>query len=491
MRLRISRTGKAVAILAALSGTVLLAAALPANAVPASAVPASARPAQRVSGTQVTSADWSAYLNGPAHSSFSPGQRAISPSTTASLVQKWHFTASAPTKKGQPGPGFFASPTVADGAVFIGSDNGWLYKLSEATGAVLAKIFLGYQPKLTCAGMGIVDTATVAPDPVTHEDTVYVAGPDGYLYALKESDLVVKWKSVIAIPSAKESDYFEWSSPTVTRGRIYIGVSSNCDDPLIRGGVYGYDQATGKRFAQFFTVPKGVIGGSVWSSVAAGPGGDLYATTGNGVSVHQKRYYTEAIIKLSPALHELGYFQVPLAQAVEDSDFGGSPTIFGNDVGACNKNGAYYALNRKTMALAWEDQVSGPASGDPRGQCSAAADYDGQHLFLGGPATTIGGHAYNGSLQERDPRTGRLLWQTGLPDGVLGSPSLDGAGILAAGTFGGEDDSDPDAFYLVNAATGAVVRTLIPGSLDFSQPVFAGGWLFTANGSGLYAWGQP
>ena len=481
MRLRISRTGKAVAVLAALSGTVLLAAALPASAQPARARPT----------TQVTSADWSAYLNGPAHSSFSPGQRAISPSTTSSLVQKWHFTASAPTKKGQPGPGFFASPTVADGAVFIGSDNGWFYKLSEATGAVLAKIFLGYQPKLTCAGMGVVDTATVAPDPVTHEDTVYVGGPDGYLYALKESDLVVKWKSVIAIPSAKESDYFEWSSPTVTRGRIYIGAASNCDVPLIHGGVYGYDQATGKRFAQFFTVPKGVIGGSVWSSVAAGPGGDLYATTGNGVSVHQKRYYTEAIIKLSPTLHELGFFQVPLAQAVEDSDFGGSPTIFGNDVGACNKNGTYYVLNRNTMALAWEDQIGGPASGNPRGQCSAAAAYDGRDLFLGAPATTVGGTAYDGSLQERDPRTGQLLWETGLLNGVLGSPSLDGAGILAAGTFGSESASTPDAFYLVNAATGAIVRTLIPGSLDFSQPVFADGWLFTANGSGLYAWGQP
>jgi outer membrane protein assembly factor BamB len=41
---------------------------------------------------------------------------------------------------GQPGPALFASPTVAGGAVFIGANNGYFYKLNETTGAVLAKV---------------------------------------------------------------------------------------------------------------------------------------------------------------------------------------------------------------------------------------------------------------------------------------------------------------------------------------------------------------
>src|ERR1022692_26238 len=46
-------------------------------------------------------------------------------------------------------------------------------------------------------------------------------GAGGYLCAFSASDLSLKWKSVIAIPSAKTSNYFEWSSPTVANGIFY------------------------------------------------------------------------------------------------------------------------------------------------------------------------------------------------------------------------------------------------------------------------------
>lgn len=205
---------------------------------------------------------WPGYLDGPAHTSDNAAATAITPASVPGLAQKWHDFA---------GQDFLSSPVVADGAVFIGSNSGWFYKLSEATGAVLAKKFVGTQPKETCGSQGFVDTATVAVSPVTHTDTVYVGGPDGYLYALSAASLAVQWKSVIAIPSAKVSNYFDWSSPTVSGGRIYVGVSSHCDVPLIRGGVIAYRQSTGKKLAEFHTVPKGSVGGSVWSSVAVGP----------------------------------------------------------------------------------------------------------------------------------------------------------------------------------------------------------------------------
>jgi hypothetical protein len=80
-----------------------------------------------------------------------------------------------------------------------------------------------------------------------------------------------------------------------------------------------------------------------------------------------------------------------------------------------------------------------------------------------------------------------VLWATGLPNGVLGGPTLDGAGLLAVGTYG--SSATPNAVYLINAKTGQIVRTLIAGSNDFAQSVFAGGWLFTANGDGVSAWG--
>jgi hypothetical protein len=44
-----------------------------------------------------------------------------------------------------------------------------------------------------------------------------------------------------------------------------------------------------------------------------------------------------------------------------DSDFGASPTAFGNAlIGACNKNGYFYALHLGTMSLAFVVQVGSP-----------------------------------------------------------------------------------------------------------------------------------
>ncbi|HEX5190429.1 MAG TPA: hypothetical protein VFW16_12855 [Streptosporangiaceae bacterium] len=40
----------------------------------------------------------------------------------------------------------------------------------------------------------------------------------------------------------------------------------------------------------------------------------------------------------------------------------------------------------------------------------------------------------------------------------------------------------------VNSSRRKILATVITGNLDFAQSVFAGGWLFTANGTGVYAW---
>ncbi len=421
-----------------------------------------------------TSADWQAYLNGPRHSSYAPAQTAITSASARQVVQLWHHA---------PGRTYLASPTVADGAVFIGADGGWFYKLRLTTGTVLGKRFLGFQPHKTCGAFGTVDTATVTTDPGDHQPTVYVAGADGYLYALNASNLRVKWKSVIAIPSTTVSSYFDWSSPTVANGRIYIGVASNCDNPLVHAGLISYNQVTGKKLAEFYTTPKGDVGGSIWSSVAVAPDGDVFATTGNGPEDDQLLGYSESILKFSPRLRLLGRFQVPATQVNYDADFGASPVLFGRYVGACDKNGIFYTVRQSTMTLAWEKRVSG-ASGPVTG-CIAAAAYNGHHLFIGGLSVTIRGVSYRGSIQERDPGNGKLVWETGLPDGVIGSPSLDGGGVLAVGTY--DISPVPSGTYLVRASDGRILRRLVTG-MDFSQSVFAGAMLFTANVNGVYGW---
>src|SRR5207245_5656443 len=103
---------------------------------------------------------------------------------------------------------------------------------------------------------------------------------------------------VIDVPSTTVNDYFQWSSPTVANGKIYVGSASNCDKPLTRGAVVGYDQATGAEIGRFFTAPDGVLGGGVWSSVAVDADGYVYASTGTQPKNTTNRYDAVSIVKL-------------------------------------------------------------------------------------------------------------------------------------------------------------------------------------------------
>jgi outer membrane protein assembly factor BamB len=426
-----------------------------------------------------SSQEWPAYLDGPQHNSYARSQKAITPTSARRLVQAWHYG---------PGTAFLASPTVSDGAVFIGSDLGWFYKLKQTTGVVLARRFIGYQPAKTCAAIGTASTATVAVDPASHRATVYVAGANGYLYALSASNLAVRWKAVIALPSPTASDYFDWSSPTVAGGRIYVGVSSQCDKPLVRGGVIAYSQASGRKLAEFYTVPTGDTGGSVWSSVAVGAGGDLFVSTGNGPASDQLLGYSESILKLDPrTLRVLGQFQVPAAQVGQDSDFGASPLVFGNYVGACNKNGIFYLLNQGSMTPRWQKRIGDASHNGTTGQCIATPAFNGKMLYFGGNETTVRGATYQGSIQARKPGGGGLVWETPLADGVTGSPGIDGGGVLAVPAYYPPAGSVPDALYLADPASGRILRVLAHGT-EFAQAVFAGAWMFSADSDGVYAW---
>lgn len=433
--------------------------------------------------------NWAAYLGGSMHHSYAPGQTTITPATATSLVQKWSDKFS---------PWVWASPTVVGGDVYIGTGSGEFYKLDESTGRVLNKIWLGRQPALTCGvRTGLVSTATVANDPARHQLTVYVAGASGYLYALRASNLSVVWRSPVAIPSAKVNDYFNWSSATVSHGTIYMGVASQCDHPLVRGAVISYSQHTGKKLAEFYTVPKGHIGASVWSSVAVDAAGNVYASTGNGPPAHPLQGYSESILKLSArTLRLLGRFQVPSAQRAWDGDFGGSPLIFGSYVGACDKNGIFYALNQATMKVAWEQRIGLPATRGV-GFCLATPAYNGTYLFAAGNKTTISVNGvettYMGSVQELVASTGAVVWQTGLPAEAIGSPALDGAHVLAVPIFGSGAGDGIDLVATADSGTitaGTILRNLVTGS-DFGQAVFADGMIYTATSTGVAAFGLP
>jgi outer membrane protein assembly factor BamB len=441
--------------------------------------------------------DWPAYLFGATHSSDNAATTAITTTDTSSLGSIWNFT-----PPGNLGNVIYSTPTVYNRGVYIGSQNGSFYDLNETNGAVVWSHYTKQQPETTCTGtdtggQGFTSSATVAPDPSTEQPTVYVAAPDGYLYAWNASNGHRDWRSVVGIPSKKVNNYFNWSSPVVIDGMIYVGVASSCDNPLVQGGEKVYDQATGDLLATFDTTPPDDVGGSIWSSAMVDSDG-VFVTTGNGNFDGGAPGYSESIVRLDPTtLQPEDSWTIPASQAPFDSDFGGSPTSWTADVngvptqmvGASNKNGIFYAWNESDLAAGpvWEDQIGNYLGTNGTEQLTAAVwDQSTTQLFLSGNDAEIDRTHYDGSVQDVDPATGDPVWQTGLPGAVMGTPTLDGAGVLAVGTMSG-------SVYLLDASNGTILNSVSTDDAPvFAQPVFADNDLFIGTvGGGLAVYQVP
>jgi outer membrane protein assembly factor BamB len=446
------------------------------------------------SGTPAAAAgspNWPSYLFNTNHSSYSSAATSIGTGNLGNLQ---------PVANWMPFGVFLASPTVFNGVVYIGGDNGYFYAVKLFTHTVMWSKFMGVTPNAECGQVGIVSTATVANNPTTGE-TVYVNAPNGQLYALNASTGAVIWQATVDTPSTTLDDYYSWSSPLVANGHVYVGISSSCDDPLVPAGMLEFNQATGALLATWHSLPNGQVGASVWSTPATSTLGDgsIFVTTGN-INTNPQPLYAESIVRLSGSnLSLLDSWQVPASQQVGDSDFGGSPTDFTANlngtptamVGACNKNGIYYAFRQNNLAAGpvwqWKMANAYGTAPNPMGQCDAAALWDGTNLIEGGGNnTTVNGTSYQGSVQSLNPATGTPVWQTGLPGAVIGSPTEDGSGVVAAPVF--ESSTGNLGVYLLSASTGAILDYIGTNpSQVWAQPVFTGSALLVA-GNGLTAY---
>ena len=457
-----------------------------------------------VTRTDSANLDWPQFLHDPSHSSVSPAT-AITTANGASLIVKWHWQ--PPRSSGSPALHVDSSPTVADGSVYIGVEDGNVYALNESTGAVRWSRALDncFSPGVTSAfGRGITSTAAVATDPITGAQTVYEDGAKS-LYAMDPATGAIVWQTRIAPVTADNRLYYLYGSPMITSGHIYQGISAGCGGPEIRGGVVELDQHTGAVLHTWNSVPTGSIGGGVWSTPVAAPSGNgVWVSTGSDCSLEfggkscppgNQVGNSISIVSLSASLTLNHAWHLPNGTN-QDWDFGSSPTLFGGSnglpltVGACNKNGNYYALRATPLGSMplWTDQLGAPAG--PNGLCVGSAIWDlGGRLFLpGGTATTIGGTSFGGSISSVNPATGAYLWRTGLPCGAVGSPSADTAGVLAVGTWSCPSAAASPGAYLLSADTGAIITRLPVSGRVFSQPVFAQSNLIVAGQtSGLYS----
>lgn len=453
-------------------------------AVVAATIAAMAAPAPAA----VTHVNWPAYLHGPRHSSYAPDAKAITPTNVGRLTRKWSWQ---PTPKTGTSPYLFASPTTYNGVIYIGAYTGDFYALDESTGNVIWRKELPYLSPGACNNKGIASTAAVATDPVTGALTVYVAAADHYLYALDPATGATRWRSVVG---AATQNYYNWASPTVSGGRVYVGIAGACETDN-NGGVAGYNQHTGALIGTYRTAASGETSGvpTIYTSVAASSD-SVYATTGDGTVGD-----AYSIVRLRASdLAKLEAWQIP--NPSEDGDFNASPAFFEATlngvtttmVGACNKNGVYYAWRADDVSAGpvWTRRLGIPNDAflNELRFCGGSSAWDSTHKrLLVGANQTTNTTTRLGSVYSLNPSTGAVRWfRTFTAGPVIGSVSVNGSGVLAVPTY--NTHTSRNAVYLYNAGNGRLLRTIIVGAPEFAQPVFSDKYLLIANQQTLSAY---
>jgi eukaryotic-like serine/threonine-protein kinase len=150
---------------------------------------------------------------------------------------KWKF---------QTGGEVISSPAVVDGVVYVGSNDGRLYAIDEATGSLKWKFATG---------------ARIASSPAVEDGVVYFGSYDGNFYAVDAATGKVRWKFKNAgerryaathlhgtLPAGETMpdplDVY-LSSPAVWKGVVYFGSGD--------GNVYALDAASGAEKWRFQT----------------------------------------------------------------------------------------------------------------------------------------------------------------------------------------------------------------------------------------------
>jgi len=461
--------------------------------------------------------------------------------------------------------GFRASPIVYEGVVYIGNQNGRFYAFNATTGAQLWQFPLAADPALTstfvsnASSIGIASSATIARLPKADNgkglDVVIFGAPDrsigaklgsGRLFALNAQTGAVVWRSpevaVLEGPAADQRhEQIGYSSPLVLNDRVYVGIADHGDNPIQNGKVVAVRLSDGTIDGGFSYVSTNTRGGGVWSSVAGGPDGELYITTGNaqcwngGCQSEPRIDHSLSLLRLDSAtgaiIWELKPVPFPLD---EDPDWAAGaafePTACGPRVVSTMKDGWSYAVRPGdgtpgAAPVEWQfppktipfNSGDGTDHGDTRYLRPGAA---WESVFI----TTTGGERVSDEVTEGYTRlhglnicagrTGRVRWILDVPNTSpigdpryrVGAPSVT-KGIIFVTTSEGHlvVFADQSAYYPVGfrcsnwnvsnadcAANGfqlvaqptILANITLDGSQTLTEPALAGNRVYVATGGG-------
>ncbi|MGP8067544.1 MAG: PQQ-binding-like beta-propeller repeat protein [Thermoplasmata archaeon] len=345
--------------------------------------------------------DYPMYLGNVERTSSSSSEPMINLSTAASLHLLWSFNAKQVVQ---------SQVVEENGTAYFGGHTGYEYAVYATNGSLRWKTFLGQDTNDTgCDNiLGVTSTATVV------GNNLYVDGGYANFYALNSTTGAIEWQAPIG-NGTDTKGYYDWSSPLIYGNNAYVGIASDCDQPLVQAGLDEFSLTTHALSGYFDSSAPAQNGSSIWGSPAVNPQTNtVFVATGNQFGNNPPTTYSESVIALNATtLAVEAKWQVPPVQAVGDSDFGVTPTLFTPAGGypmvtAANKDGFLYAFYQSNLTLAWEQRICCLDSGEDEHISTA---WGGGLVYAVSSDTTIGGANYNSSVRAFNPLTGAVVWQ--------------------------------------------------------------------------------
>jgi outer membrane protein assembly factor BamB len=323
------------------------------------------------------------FRSDPAHTGIYAG---VAPKNISHVL--WEF---------KTGGRVFSSPVVADGLVFVGSNDHFLHAIQTATGHELWKF---------------ATDANVNSTPAVAQGVVYVLSLDGNAYAVDEHTGKLLWKfrtggesrlnlaGIYGLAPSREVVPDVWdfllSSPTVEGGMVFFGSGDR--------NVYALDARTGKQVWKFQA-------GDVVHSSPAVANGVLYIGCWDGVLYALDERTGKLAWKFATGVDATHFMQgIP-----------GSPAVSSGVVVFGSRDNFIYALNAISGELIWKQE-------------------NGGSWVIASPAIQNGIVYITTSdslkLRALDLRSGKSLFDLGFKTYSFSSPAI-AAGHAYFGTFDG------------------------------------------------------
>jgi polyvinyl alcohol dehydrogenase (cytochrome) len=471
---------------------------------------------------------WTGWSPSPTNTRFQPSEQAgLKAADVPRLALKWSF--------GFPDASVaWSQPTVADGRVFVGSQNGTVYALNAKTGCIY----------WTFSASGGVRTAiAVSPPRASLPALVYFGDTAANAYALNADTGAVLWvRKVDDHPFARIT-----GSPTLYEDRLYVPVSSyeeaqgaNPQYPCctFRGSVSALDAASGRVIWKTYMFPDlrrrrgtssagvplwGPAGSGIWSAPTIDANRRLvYVGTGNTYSAPAQPS-SDAVVALDLSTGSIRWMKQVTPNDVyvndcragnpncpevngPDVDFGSPPMLTrvnGRDVIVIGqKSGVGYAMDPdRKGAVVWQYRAG---RGGTLGGMEWGGAVEGDRAFF---AVSDIQQPEPGGLHAVNVATGQRVWFAPPPTPVCGSGAGCNAAQSAAITiipgviFSGSNDGALRAYstgdgtilwqYDTNREFGSINGVPAKGaSLIGPGPVVAGGMVYINSGYGGFG-GRP